>query len=69
MCVLIEILVVLCLLVGMFFYFVVSDILVFVLYVVFGDVVLDYKFLVWYGFNLFLLMSFIVICCGVFIYV
>ena len=65
----IEILVVLCLLVGMFPHFAVSDILASASYAVLGDAAPDYKLSVWHGFNLPLLMSFIATCCGILIYV
>ncbi|MEZ7278210.1 monovalent cation/H+ antiporter subunit A [Pseudoalteromonas sp. 68 DY56-GL68] len=65
----IEILVVLCLLVGMFPHFSVSDILASASYAVLGDAAPDYKLSVWHGFNLPLLMSFIATCCGILIYV
>ncbi|MCP4586118.1 MULTISPECIES: monovalent cation/H+ antiporter subunit A [unclassified Pseudoalteromonas] len=65
----IEILVVLCLLVGMFPHFAVSDILASASFAVLGDVAPDYKLSVWHGFNLPLLMSFIATSVGVMIYV
>ncbi|WP_394193042.1 monovalent cation/H+ antiporter subunit A [Pseudoalteromonas atlantica] len=65
----IEILVVLCLLVGMFPNFVVDGILSAASLAVLGDSTPEFKLSIWHGFNLPLLMSFIATACGVFIYI
>ncbi|MGB1290811.1 MAG: hydrogen gas-evolving membrane-bound hydrogenase subunit E, partial [Pseudoalteromonas sp.] len=65
----IEILVVLCLLVGMFPNFVVDGILSAASLAVLGDSTPEFKLSIWHGFNLPLLMSFIATTCGVFIYI
>ncbi|BDF93773.1 hypothetical protein KAN5_06110 [Pseudoalteromonas sp. KAN5] len=65
----IEILVVLCLLVGMFPNFVVDGILSAASLAVLGDATPEFKLSIWHGFNLPLLMSFLATCCGVFIYI
>ncbi|WP_404339148.1 monovalent cation/H+ antiporter subunit A [Pseudoalteromonas mariniglutinosa] len=65
----IEVLVVLCLAVGIFPSFVVSDILASASHAVLGNAAPDYKLSIWHGFNLPLLMSFIATSCGVIIYI
>ena len=65
----IEILVVLCLLVGMFPHFVVDGILSAASLAVLGDATPEFKLSIWHGFNLPLLMSFIATVCGIFIYI
>ncbi|MGO2012518.1 MAG: monovalent cation/H+ antiporter subunit A [Pseudoalteromonas sp.] len=65
----IEILVVLCILVGIFPGFAVSDILAAASLAVLGESKPEYTLSVWHGFNLPLMMSLIATCCGLLIYV
>lgn len=65
----IEILVVLCLLVGMFPHFAVNGILSAASLAVLGEAMPEYKLAIWHGFNLPLLMSGIAVLGGLFIYI
>ncbi|ALS32406.1 multicomponent K+:H+ antiporter subunit A [Pseudoalteromonas translucida KMM 520] len=65
----IEILVVLCLLVGMFPHFVVDGILSAASLAVLGKAMPEYQLSIWHGFNLPLLMSAMAVAGGLFIYV
>ncbi|WP_372761847.1 monovalent cation/H+ antiporter subunit A [Pseudoalteromonas sp.] len=65
----IEVLVVLCLLVGMFPHFVVDDILSAASLAVLGKAMPEYQLSIWHGFNLPLLMSAMAVAGGLFIYV
>jgi len=64
----IEILVALCLLVGIFPNFIVNDILTAASFAVLGGYVPEFKVALWHGLNLPLLMSAIAVCGGLFIY-
>ncbi|WP_413401542.1 monovalent cation/H+ antiporter subunit A [Pseudoalteromonas sp. KJ71-7] len=65
----IEILVVLCILVGIFPHFVVDGILSAASLAVLGEAMPEYKLTIWHGFNLPLLMSGMAVIGGLFIYV
>jgi multicomponent K+:H+ antiporter subunit A len=65
----IEILVVLCLLVGMFPHVVIGGILSAASLAVLGEAMPEYKLVIWHGFNLPLLMSAVAVAGGIFIYV
>jgi len=65
----IEVLVVLCLLVGIFPNFIIGDILAAASFAVIGQSMPEYQIAIWHGFNLPLLMSAVAVGGGLFIYI
>ena len=66
--VLVEVLVFFCLLVGVVLVYIVALLLVIAVVSILGGELFEYSLAIWHGFNLLLMMSFIVLFGGIFVY-